>query len=179
MTSRTIMVFTYRHITTILAEGGSQAWKLNPNSASRCTYIVCTRNRYREGAGPEEHHSAFLVGKITNIEVSPEYGGVGAVRYIVRFDEYALIDPPLKEAWKGDHNPVRYVDDIADLGIDVSSLKWKRLLKTDVVEATIESNDGPAIVNSHRLDKLIADAKVSLASKIGVRPDSIDITIRC
>src|ERR1700735_4183555 len=100
MDSRTIMVFTYRHLTEILAEGGSQAWALNPRSANRCTYIVCTRNRYREGAGPEEHHSAFLVGKITNVETAPEYAGVGPARYIVRFDEYALFDPPLKEVWK-------------------------------------------------------------------------------
>jgi hypothetical protein len=173
------MVFTYRHVATILDERGSQAWALNPNNANRCTYIVCTRNRYHEGAGPEEHRSALLVGKITSIERSTEYSGVGPMRYIVRFDEYALIDPPLKEVWKKDHNPVRYVDDIADLGIDERSLKWKRLPKADVVEATVESSDGPVIVNSHRLDKLIADAKVSLASKIGVRPDSIDITIRC
>src|SRR5438552_980248 len=113
MTDRTIVVFTYRPVSMILAEGGSQAWALKPGNARRCRYIVCTRNRYFAGAGPEvqaaateEHGAAFLVGKITTVEPSPARED----RYIVRFDEYAVIDPqPI--VWPGARNPVWYVED--------------------------------------------------------------------
>ena len=94
MAAKTLVVFTYRAKEEIVEEGGSQAWALNPSSASRCSYLVCTRNRYHEGAGPETHHSAFLVAKITGVEVAPESKSnlKGPWRYIVRFDEYALVE---------------------------------------------------------------------------------------
>jgi hypothetical protein len=180
MIRNTLVVFTYRHIVEILKEGGSQAWKLNPSSANRCTYLVCTRNRYHEGAGPEEHHSAFLVAKITTVEVAPETSGnqKGPWRYIARFDEYALLDPPLLEVWKGEHNPVRYIPDIADLGIDVNTLKWTRRKKEDGVNATLEKTNGATPPNSNSLGQLMIDTKAELAAKLGISPDSIDLTIR-
>lgn len=181
MAANTIVVFTYRHKGEIIEEGGSQAWALNPSSASRCTYLVCTRNRYHEGAGPEQHHSAFLVGKITTVEIAPESkdNQKAPFRYIVRFDEYAVIDPPRPEVWKGERNPVRYINDIADLGIDVSTLKWVRRSKqVNSIELDLENTNGATQQTASRLDLIMAEAKAELASKLGIGSDRIEITIR-
>lgn len=141
MTNSALVVFTYRSKPTLLAERGSQAWALNPSNARRCTYLVCTRNRYfaytspeEQAAAREEHGAAFMVCKISTVEPSPER----PERYIVRFDEYAVLDEP--EFWSGARNPVWYVEDIASLGIDPTKLEWLALpdesdadgLETDV-----------------------------------------------
>lgn len=129
MPDKTIVVFTYRPAQNILLDGGSQAWALKAANARRCTYIVCARNRYFENAGPEiqalaqeKHGSAFLVGKVSIVEPSPERPD----RSIVRFDEYAILDSQ-PVVWPGARNPVWYVADIRELGIDPSTLTWKSM----------------------------------------------------
>ena len=81
------MVFTYRSKQSILEERGAQAWVLNPERAGRCSYIVCTRNRYCPDAGlakqegaSEPHGAAFLIGMITTVEQSPEFRGGNYIR---------------------------------------------------------------------------------------------------
>lgn len=129
MPENTLMVFTYRSLKSILADGGAQAWVLDPQRARRCTYIVCIRNRHfrdadpakQEGAG-EPHGTAFLVGRITTVKDAPDIPG----RFIVRFEKYATLSPQAspRAKWRGWQNPVRYVKDISDLGIDPDTLEW-------------------------------------------------------
>jgi hypothetical protein len=168
MSSRILAVFTFRTISRILEEGGSQAWRLNPATAQRCSFLVCTRNRYHEGAGPEEHGAAFLVGKISSVEPSPETPD----RFIVRISEYALLDPqPL--VWPGSRNPVMYVDDFAKLGIDETALRWQPM--PDLAKP----GAGPPPIGKDRATALtITEAKAALAATFGVSPDKVEITIR-
>lgn len=127
MPDKALVVFTYRPVSMILEDGGSQAWSLKAANARRCRYIVCTRNRYSpdasseiQTAAQEEHGAAFMVGKIMTVDPSPERPD----RHIVRFDEYAILDPqPI--VWQGARNPVWYVDDIKDLHIDPNALIWR------------------------------------------------------
>ncbi len=125
MTDSALVVFTFRSKPTLLAERGSQAWVLNPSHARRCTYLVCTRNRHFADITPEEqavarekHRTAFMICKISTVEPSPEL----PARYIVRFDEYAVLD--ISNCWSRARNPVWYVDDIASLDIDLTKLDW-------------------------------------------------------
>ena len=125
MTGKALVVFTFRSLPRIVAERGSQAWSLSSANARRCRYIVCTRNRHFADASPgeqaaaqEEHRAAFMVGRITTVEPSPERTN----RHIVRFDEYAVLDIP--DVWSGARNPVWYVDDIKKLGIEPDTLNW-------------------------------------------------------
>ena len=60
-----------------------------------------------------------MVGRITIVEPSPERPD----RHIVRFNEYALLDPQ-PDVWPGARNPVWYVDDITSLGIEPDALHW-------------------------------------------------------
>jgi hypothetical protein len=163
MTNKTLVVFTYRTLREIEQEGGSQAWKLNPGSARRCSYLVCTRNRHHEDAGPESHHTAFLVGRISRIEVSPERND----RYIVRFSEFAEIDVP--DVWPGGRNPIMYVDDINALGIDVAALDWQRAEGAPEVDYDVEGvDDGLSF----------EEAKAGVGRRYGFPASQIEITIR-
>jgi hypothetical protein len=163
MTNKALVVFTYRTRREIEREGGSQAWKLNPDSARRCTYVVCTRNRHHEGAGPEDHHTAFLVGRISRVELSPERND----RYIVRFSEFAEIDVP--NVWPGGRNPIMYVDDITALGINVEALQWEPVVDAPEVDYDAEGvDDGLSF----------EEAKVAVGRRYGFPPSQIEITIR-
>lgn len=132
MTKEVVAVFTYRTREEIISSRGSEAWALNPQNAQRCRYLVCTRNRYTHPAdsGPEEHGAAFLIGKISLVEPSPERPD----RYIIRFNEYALLDPQ-PVVWPGSRNPVWYLDNLADLHIDETSLVWQPVPPAEVTGA--------------------------------------------
>src|SRR5258708_3286601 len=98
-----VIVFTFKSIERLVREGGTTSWRLDRNHARQATYAVCTRNANAdEVEGTESHHSAFLVGKVSNVVLCPEHGG----RYLIRFSEYARVNIP--NAWKGDRNPVKY-----------------------------------------------------------------------
>lgn len=173
MAKRILVVFTFRSVDLLLSEGGSQAWALNAANARRCSYIVCTRNRYHEDASQQEDHgAAFLVGKISAIEPASD----DPDRFIVRFDRYALLDPqPI--IWPGARNPVWYVDDFSDIQIDESALKWQPMPTTEKAEIHMAIASPSAMaVPSGRLT--IAEAKAALAVTFCVSPDNVEITIR-
>jgi hypothetical protein len=163
MTNKALVVFTFRSRKEIELEGGSQAWKLNPDSARRCTYLVCTRNRHHENSGPEDHHTAFLVGRISRVEISPERND----RYIVRFSEFAEIDLP--DVWPGGRNPIMYVDDINSLGIDVAALQWEPVKAAPGVDY-----DGEGVDDGLSFD----EAKAAIGRRYGFPASQIEITIR-
>lgn len=126
MADRTLVVFTYYSIRTMVAERGSRSWVLDAERVRRCTYLVCTRNRdypnaapNELAAAPEDHRAAFMVSKVAAVERSPEMPG----RHVVRFDEYAILNPqPI--AWPVHQNPVWYVENIKDLSIVPDGLNW-------------------------------------------------------
>ena len=146
MADRALVVFTGDSIRTMLAERGSRAWALNAGNAQRCTYMVCTRNRRCADAVPgeraaarEEHGAAFMIGRIAAVESTPDLPG----RYIVRFDEYAVLDPQ-PVVWPGHQNPVWYVEDIETLCIDPDALNWIATpVKPEADDARNLSGRGP------------------------------------
>ena len=103
----TIVVLTYKSIDEIVLKETSESWKLNPIKASKCKYVICTRNRHdtrKIWHGKEKHREAFLIGKIKEIIKSP----FGPGRYKIRFREYAEISIP--EFWGKERNPIIYKD---------------------------------------------------------------------
>lgn len=171
MSDGAILVFTGRGFNTIVEEGGSQAWVLDPQRARRCAYIVCTQNRYGgEWGMPESPHgSAFLVGKIDGVVPSEE--SEDKPRWLVRISEYARIDVP--ELWDGGRNPVRYTT-LQELGIDPVTLTFEVPEPASAGPAAAQSacgGEGARPLN-------IAEAKRGLAAYFGVGLDAIEITIR-
>jgi hypothetical protein len=175
LSAKTMVVFTYRPRAIILNERGSQAWSLKPANARRCTYMVCTRNRYfadaepeAQAAAPEEHGAAFLVGKITSVEPAPD----DPERYIVRFGEFADLDPQ-PVVWPGHRNPVWYVDEIGTLGIDPDKLTWQSI--------PIEPRAAPEITEvmpGAPAGLTFDQARAGLAIMYRVPPANVEIVIR-
>lgn len=174
-----VLVMTARGPDRILQEGGSQAWVLNPKNAAKHKYLVTVQNRHNGawGGATEPHGTAFLVGKISNVVLSPEpRRETDPLRYLIEISEYARIDVPSK--WRGS-NPVRYVNIQEEFGIDPESLEFKPMpapaaISKDTAE---EMPHEDYVEASDELVLTIAQAKTGLAAKYAVREDQIKITI--
>lgn len=122
---KAVVVFTNRGQQKLFAEGGSQAWKLNPERVKKLTYLVCVQNRNDGDWGEPTHNQgeAFLLCKISDVTLNTEGRDH---RYIIKFDEYAEISiPDFWEKLGGLRNPVRYLDDLEKY-LDPNTLQWKR-----------------------------------------------------
>lgn len=171
MSDEVAVVFTAKSVERILREGGTSSWRLDRNHARKCVYAVCTRNANADWVeGPEDHHSAFLVGKVKDIGPSPDTEG----RYLIEFTEYARVKVP--DVWKGDRNPVKYAA-IEDLGIDFTKLDWKPMpARTEATKATSVRREANQTATLGPLT--MAEAKKGLALTFGVPAEAIEITIR-
>jgi hypothetical protein len=168
-----IVVFTARSPDRIVREGGSQSWVLNAARAKQCTWLVCTQNRHNAdhefSDATEPHGSAFLLGKISAIRQSQEEGD--GDRWQIAISGFARISVP--DAWDHGRNPVRYTS-LAQLGIDPSKVKLEPMPQGDAAPSPAGRNAAGAPVAM----LTIAEAKKALAITFGVKPDSVEITIR-
>lgn len=179
MSERALVVFTAKNTETIVKDGGTQGWALDPGVVRNYKYAVCTRNARRKEdtgtgpRGPEPHRAAFLVGRISDVEKVGQRNGRD--RYLVRFDAVARVDVPA--VWDGSRNPVRYVN-VADLkakGIDFDRLKFQPLKMPAAKPSRAASIRNPTF----EIQPLsIVQAKQCLAATFGVPVDAIEITIR-
>ena len=165
--AQSVVVFTFKSIDHILREGGTGAWRLRRNHARNSFFVVCTRNAHSEKVeGTEEHCSAFLIGKVSDVVLAPEHDD----RYVIQFDEFARVSIP--NVWKGDRNPVRYTT-LQELGVDPATLKWE-----PVPELNGESAPALNRTPGSTSPLTMAEAKKGLALTFGVSPEAIEITIR-
>jgi hypothetical protein len=163
------VVLTAKSIERILREGGTSSWRLDRNKARKCEFAVCTRNAYADWTeGTEEHHAAFLIGKVKDVVPSTDYAG----RFMIQFSDYALVTVP--EVWKGDRNPYKYAGNLQEFGIDPSKLKWKKMPEPSTMP-TAAPLSGP---NNGVAALTMTEAKKGLAITFGVAPEAIEITIR-
>ncbi len=145
-----LQTFTGNSLDDIRNRGGDYDWALDPDRAKKCKYLICTSS---QGANRK---SSFLVGKISGAEFT--YAGEnGRKRYLIQISEYASIDIP--NSWSGQQNPVRYTS-LEELGIDLNSLKFEKILKPESTSFTI------------------AQAKAGLAKNYGISEDNIEIMIK-
>jgi hypothetical protein len=161
------VVLTAKSVERILEEGGTSSWRLDRNHARQCPYSVCTRNANADWTeGSEAHHSAFLIGQVSDVVPSTDYEG----RYLIKFSEFARVDIP--NVWKGDRNPIRY-STLEELGIDSSGLHWEPMPSPK--EHSKSRGIRPL---AGTVPLTMAAAKEGLALTFGVTPDAIEITIR-
>jgi hypothetical protein len=167
-----LVVLTARGTERLKFDGGSQAWRLKAENASRLEYCVCVQNRHNGhwGGADKEHHHAFMIGRIKAVVPSPERSD----RYLVVFSEYAEIDKP--DAWPGLRNPVRY-GTLAEFGVsDPNALTWHPMPTPSTRnpvggEAKDEDEDGFGPLT-------IAEAKAGLALGLGVPESAIEISVK-
>jgi len=171
MSNTCLVVLTARGPARLLAEGGTQAWRLKPEKVLSHDYCVCVQNRNNGhwGAADQEHHHAFLVGRIRDVVPSLETPG----RYLVRFSEYARIDYP--DAWPGLRNPIHY-GQLQEFGIDdPATLEWHPMPPpaggAAAVLGELEDEGSPTPLT-------IAEAKIGLSLGLGVPEAAIEIIVR-
>ena len=146
-----LQTFTENSLEDILDRGGDYDWVLDPARAKKCMYLVCCSS---QGANRK---SSFLIGKVNGVEYTYT-GDSGKKRYLVTISEYASID--IADSWPNKRqNPVRYAS-LEELGIDLGSLNFKKVLKRTSESFTI------------------AQAKTGLARHYGVSENSVEITIK-
>lgn len=167
--SKVVVVLTAKCVNRILREGGTCSWRLDRNNARQREFAICTRNANADWVeGSEEHHAAFLVGRIKDVVLSPFATGEYQGRYLIQFSEYALVNVP--EVWKGDRNPVKYADSLEEFGINPADLEWQEMPDPEEVEEETEETEPTGLT--------IAEAKRGLALTFGVKPEAVEITIR-
>ena len=91
MSTPCLVVLTARGSKRLFDETGTQAWRLNPENASKLEYCVCVQNRRNGhwGGADHDHHEAFMIGRIRKVVPSPERPD----RFLVVFSQYARINP--------------------------------------------------------------------------------------
>lgn len=179
------VVFTFKSIEHICEVGGTQSWRMHRSHFGAFDYVICTRNRRRENVeGPEEHGSAFLIGKVRDIVPSTEHDNPTKPRFLIRMTEAAIIrDKP--GFWRWGRWPTHY-DSLDALGIDPSDYDFKPLPEL-LVEIRRKSGGlhlpaAPALPSPasgrRSWKESIEHAKASLAIELGVEAESIEITVR-
>lgn len=175
--TKCVVVFTNRGLGRLLEEGGSQAWKLDPNRVRKLTYVVCVQNVNDGDWGRPTHEQGegFLIGRISGVDVSPE--SETGHRFIIRFDECAEISvPKMWEKLGGLRNPVHYLDNLEEY-VDLEKLKWKRAVpQTDGEPPRAAPLADATPAEPRGLD--IAEAKKQLAVFYRVPVNTIEIVIR-
>lgn len=172
-----VVVFTNRGLDRLLEEGGSQAWKLDPDRVRKLSYVVCVQNRNDGDWGQPTHDQGegFLIGRISGVDVNSE--GRNENRYVIQFDEYAEISlPNFWDRLGGLRNPVRYLEDL-ERYVDVNALEWKRVQPQIEGELPVTTTR-PVSPSSEPRALDIAEAKKALAAFYRVPVSAIEIVIR-
>lgn len=180
------VVFTFKSIEHICAVGGTQSWRMHQSHFGTFEYVICARNRRRENVeGPEEHGSAFLIGRVRDIVPSTERNDPGKPRFLIRMTEAAIIrDKP--DFWQWGRWPTHY-ESLAALGIDPLDYVFKPL--PELLAEVRQEADGlnvsaaaPALPlpgsGSRSWKESIEHAKTSLALELGVNVEAIEIAVR-
>ena len=168
-----LTVLTVKSGERLINTHGSGDWKLDRVKARKSQYIVCCRNaNSRKTKGSEPHGMAFLVGRISDVVEAPGDSG----RWIVKFDQYALIEKP--DVWERtglSRNPIRYTS-MKQLGIDPGKLNFVSVPPEPSPSRDVSPDEGDPVEPTDRLT--IVEAKRRLAKTFGVSPEAVEITIR-
>lgn len=170
-----LVVHTAQSKQRILSDGGTSGWLLDPSMVKQCRHVVCTRNAFPRERGAdvgeplEQHHSAFLVGRISGLRQLPAVAGTRP-RYIVLIDAAAEVSVP--NVWDGAKHPVRYLkdDEIKRRGLDLEALKFVAISPPTPSKSGGVDGSFPPLT--------IQEAKARLAAGLGISPEAIEITIK-
>jgi len=158
--NKVIVVFDSYPAENILRKGGSFSWRLDPNVAKQCDYLICCRSTQ----GSELRNSAFLIGKISDVVPSPEE--TAPDRWMIKISEYVIVNIP--NVWKGWQNPVHYFS-------DEENQKFQEKLGRPLNELDFQ----PVMLEGDSLKTLtLKKAKSDLAKVFGVDVNAIEILIR-
>ena len=128
----------------------------------------CHNPNHEFSDATEPHGTGFLLGKISGLRKSGERG---RDRWQIAISEFARINFPY--AWDHGRNLVRYTS-LPELGITLDGIKFEPMPVTGPTAKTLPAQSpAPATAAA-----IMAEAKISLAAAFGVKPESVEITIR-
>jgi len=171
-----LVVFTAKTVEQMLQNGGTQSWVLNAKHMSHIRYVVCTRNSDHAhdeecGMRPEQHNSAFMVGKVSGLKKLGRRNNRD--RYLVEFSDYALVEVPSFRHGSS-RNPVTYSDvgQCRQNKIDIAALDF-----TPMPGRNDDSAVSEPVGAAPGKGLSIAEAKNGLSVFFGVPAESIQILI--
>lgn len=176
MSNSVVITYTGRGLPQILNDGGSKAWSLDAKRVStKIDYLICVQNRKtgKDWAHPTaDHQHAFLIGKVSGVNLIRKKQDGKPARWSVQISEYAELDIP--DMWDGARNPVSYTS-LEELDIDEKSLKFKAMpeIKDNEVSEFLEEEDD----DTEEEGITIKEAKRLLAIKYDTSIEDIKITI--
>jgi hypothetical protein len=185
---KALVVFTRKKKEFLIEQGATAAWWLTPAKVRQMKYVICTRNNVGDasdphpGPGPEPRGSAFLVGRISNVEYM--YTDKRRERFRVHFDAYAEVSVP--SFWDGSRNPVRYmeVSEVEQRGINFDTLDFIPVTPGAQSEYSARERTADEVKPGEPRPKVmptaltLSQAKAGLATHFNVPIESIEIIIR-
>ena len=155
---------------------------MSVSKAPRLEYCVCCRNDVLpreddQGDRPESRNEAFLVGKVSGIELVERQNNRD--RYLIKFSEYAEVSVP-GFRHGSIRNPVVYsdVDQCRRRGLDISKLSFKPMPTPTKPYSRLGQTSGGASRAVERRGLSITEAKAGLAVYYEVPLEAIEVTIR-
>jgi hypothetical protein len=182
---RAAVVFTSKSIEHMCSDGGSQSWRMHQSHFGTFDYLICTRNRRREDVeGPEEHGSAFLIGKVRDIVPATGRDTPSKPRFLIRMSEAAIIRGK-PDFWQWGRWPTHY-DSLENLGINAADYDFKPLpdLSAEVrmMNGGVTGGSGiskPVPSSSRRSwREAVEHAKASLAAELDLAVAAIEISFK-
>ena len=144
----TVVTLTFKRVEHILTLGGCPSWSKSNFRAEHCKYLVSTRNNSKSRPlydGHEPHGLGFLIGRISEIEPTPERSNPSQPHQVKDIDhtrinicirKFAKINvPELRQlvrtiSGQADRNPVHFVS-MSDLPINPETLDWQPVPSRD------------------------------------------------
>ena len=177
-----VEVFTNKSTDFMLEREGSASWVMSVSKSTRLEYCVCCRNDVQpreddRGARPERRNEAFLVGKVSGIELVERQNDRN--RYLIIFSEYAEVSVPHFRHGSV-RNPVVYsdVDHCRLRGLDISKLHFRPMPAPTKPYARLGASSVLLSLAGERGGLSIAQAKEELAVFYDTPIEAIEITIR-
>lgn len=156
MTDQAVVVLTGKTFERLVSDGGTGFWRANQSALQACKYVLMvanskTKEKLSQYHPSSIHHHAFLVGKLKGTLKVDD-------RILIQISEYAHINLP--NAWKGDRNPVRYLDITelkSELNLEIEKLEWLPFPQKEV--SHLPHQQQGVLLRDASIEQLIARAK--------------------
>ena len=188
-----LLIFTVEGEDLIRRRGWSGYWPVNPERAKGFKYVLFCQNLRRSkvmkeewdsfATGTKPHCTGFLLARIADVVPANQLDPSPNVkdRWILTLSDAAEVDLP--KLWKGWRYSAYYQHTLQDLGLDPDKLSFEPMPSPVAVETadatqtvslselaeetkSISESDGP-----------LADIRRYAASRLGVQPNEVEISI--
>jgi len=152
-----IVVFTATPLPKMLDDRASGEWRLNPDRARQCEFLVCTQKRHNPdfGVATAPHRAAFLIARISGVIPSPDV----ADRWLIEFDQYTTCNVPNIWGISGHRRYPIWYTTLEELRVDLAALPHLKPLSPEGALGMAESMMQPVMAPSAGVPASFAGAE--------------------